>query len=127
MSLAAVGIDLLEVARMARALTRWGEAFEHRVFTEGERAAARSGVPAQALAARYAAKEAVAKCLGTGFKYGVRRRDIEVVGDEHGAPSIRLHGRAAERAGGARFLVSLTHTAGMAAAVAVMLAEDGTE
>jgi holo-[acyl-carrier protein] synthase len=119
-SVTAVGIDLLEVARMARALERWGEAFERRVFTEGERAAARRGVPAQAFAARYAAKEAVAKCLGTGFKHGVRRRDIEVVGDEHGAPSIRLHGRAAQRAAGARILVSLTHTAGLAAAVAVM-------
>ena len=120
MSLAAVGIDLLEVGRMARALERWGEAFERRIFTEAERAAARRGVPAQAFAARYAAKEAVAKCLGTGFQHGVRRRDIEVVGDERGAPSIRLHGRAAQRAAGARILVSLTHTAGLAAAVAVL-------
>jgi holo-[acyl-carrier protein] synthase len=119
-SVAAVGIDLLEVARLARALERWGEAFERRVFTEVERAAAHRGVPAQALAARYAAKEAVAKCLGTGFRYGVRRRDIEVIEDERGAPSIRLHCRAAERAAGARILVSLTHTAGLAAAVAVM-------
>ena len=125
MSVLAVGIDLLEVARMAAAVDRWGQPFLDRVFTPGEQAAALRGVPAEALAARYAAKEAVSKCLGTGFKRGVRRRDIEVVGNEQGAPRIRLHGAALEHARGATFVVSLTHTAGMAAAAAVMLAPEG--
>ncbi len=120
MRTAAVGIDLLEVERVERAVQRWGDRFLERCFTPGERAAAERGVPAEALAARYAAKEAVAKCLGTGFKHGVRRRDIEVVGNERGAPSIRLHGTAAARAGAARFHVSLTHTRGLAGAVAIM-------
>ncbi len=120
MSSLAVGIDLLEVDRVERALERWGDRFLDRCFTPGERQAAERGVPAQALAARYAAKEAVAKCLGTGFTHGVRRRDIEVVGNERGAPSIRLHGSAAVRAGSAVFLISLTHTRGLAGAVAVM-------
>jgi len=121
MGVRAIGIDLLEVDRMARAVERWGQPFLDRVFTPGEQAAAARGVAAQALAARYAAKEAVSKCLGTGFKRGVRRRDIEVVGDEWGAPSIRLHGAAARQADGAHFLLSLTHTTGFAAATAVML------
>jgi holo-[acyl-carrier protein] synthase len=106
---------------MARAVQRWGQPFLDRVFTPGEQAAAAGGMSAQALAARYAAKEAVSKCLGTGFKRGVRRRDIEVIGDEWGAPSIRMHGEAARHAGGATFLLSLTHTSGFAAATAVML------
>jgi holo-[acyl-carrier protein] synthase len=116
----AVGIDLLEVDRVERAVERWGERFLDRCFTVGERQAAERGNMAEALAARYAAKEAVSKCLGTGFKYGVRRQDIEVVGNERGAPSIRLHGTAAELAGEAVFLVSLTHTRGLAGAVALM-------
>ncbi|MFO7769564.1 MAG: holo-ACP synthase [bacterium] len=124
MSVRAVGIDLLEVERMARAVDRWGQRFLDRVFTPGEQEAARRGSAAEALAARYAAKEAVSKCLGTGFEQGVRRRDIEVVGDERGAPSIRLHGAAARRAGGARFMLSMTHTEGMAACVAVMLSSE---
>ncbi len=121
MNVQAIGIDLLEVARMAAALDRWGQRFVDRVFTGSEQEAATRGVVAEAYAARYAAKEAVSKCLGTGFKRGVRRRDIEVLGNEQGAPSVRLHGAAARHADGASFMVSLTHTSGMAAAVAVML------
>ncbi len=127
MSVQAVGIDLLEVGRMARAVERWGQRFLDRVFTPAEQEAAKRGVEAEALAARYAAKEAVSKCLGTGFKRGVRRRDIEVVGNEWGAPSILLHGRAAEHADGARFVLSMTHTKGMAACVAVMVSGVPTE
>lgn len=123
MSVKSVGIDLLEVDRMARAIDRWGIPFLNRVFTSGEQEAANRGIAAEAYAARYAAKEAVSKCLGTGFKDGVRRIDIEIVGSESGAPRIQLHGRAVEVASGARFMVSLTHTAGMAAAVAVMITE----
>lgn len=121
MSIRAVGIDLIEVGRVAEALEKWGTRFVNRVFTESEQEAARRGLEAEAYAARYAAKEAVSKCLGTGFKRGVRRRDIEVVGSEWGAPSVRLHGQAGRRAAGARFVLSLTHTSGMAAAVAIML------
>ena len=117
----AIGIDLLEVDRMASALERWGQKFVDRVFTGNEQEAATRGVAAEAYAARYAAKEAISKCLGTGFKWGVRRRDIEVIGNEQGAPSVRLHGAAAQHGEGASFVISLTHTAGMAAAVAVML------
>ncbi len=123
MSIRSVGIDLLEVDRMARAVDRWGIPFLNRVFTRGEQEAAGRGVAAEAYAARYAAKEAVSKCLGTGFKDGVRRIDIEIVGSESGAPRIQLHGRAAEVASGASLMVSLTHTVGMAAAVAVMITE----
>ncbi len=121
MSVLSVGIDLLEVERMERAIERWGPRLLNRVFTEGEQRESERGVQAQALAARYAAKEAASKCLRTGFSQGVFRKDIEVVSDERGAPGIVLHGGAALVAGGARFQLSLTHTDGMAAAVAVML------
>ena len=121
MSVLSVGIDLLEVERMERAIERWGPRLLNRVFTEGERKESERGVQAQALAARYAAKEAVSKCLRTGFSEGGFRKDIEVVSDERGAPGIVLHGGAAQVADGARFQLSLTHTDGMAAAVAVML------
>ena len=121
MSVLSVGIDLLEVKRMEMAIERWGPRLLERVFTAGERQEAERGVQAQAFAARYAAKEAVSKCLRTGFSRGVYRKDIEVVSDEQGAPGIILHGGAAHVAAGARFHLSLTHTDGIAAAVAVML------
>ena len=127
MSVLAVGVDLLEVERMERALERWGSRLLDRVFTETEQRESERGVRAQALAARYAAKEAVSKCLRTGFTEGVYRKDIEVVSDERGAPGIVLHGGAARKAAGARFELSLTHTDGMAAAVAVMHAPDPGE
>jgi holo-[acyl-carrier protein] synthase len=110
-----VGIDLLEIARLERALAR-RPALADRVFTDAERAYAESRPrPGQHLAARFCAKEAVAKALELD---AWRWRDVEVGAD--GRP--RLHGdvarRASERGGEVR--VSLTHTAGMAGAVAVI-------
>ncbi len=115
---AGVGIDLLEVDRLERALSR-RPGLARRVFTEAELdyAEARSR-PAQHLAARFAAKEAVFKALGLRGALGLR--EIEVLAGE--PPSIRLHGRiaaaAAER-GIAEVSISLTHSAEMAAAVAL--------
>jgi holo-[acyl-carrier protein] synthase len=109
-----VGIDLLEIERMERALERHPRIAE-RVFTaaELEYAAARSR-PGRHLAARFAAKEAVVKALGlTAF----RPREIEVVAGE--PPTVRLTGSAAEAAEGMRVAVSLTHSRENAAAVAV--------
>ena len=113
-----VGIDLLEVDRLQRALERRPRLAE-RLFTEAERDYAASRArPVMHLAARFCAKEAVAKALGlTGWSF----RDVEVVATE-AAPEVRLSGRAAKRAAelGMRAEVSLTHTAGLAAAVAVL-------
>ena len=116
--MAGVGIDLLEVERLERALARRPRLAE-RLFTEGERAyAARRVRPAVALAARFCAKEAVAKALELeAWSW----HDVEVIGGG-GPPRVRLAGAAAARAQelGAEVKLSLTHTAGMAGAVAVL-------
>ena len=112
-----VGIDLLEIDRLERALERTPRLAE-RLFTEGERAyAASRGRPGQHLAARFCAKEAVAKALGIeSWNF----HEVEVVGTG-GPPRIRLSGSAAARAAelGVQVEVSLTHTGREAAAVAI--------
>ncbi len=119
-----VGVDLVEVDRIARALSRWGDRFVLRIFTESERLRAGNG-PNRVLrlAARFAAKEAVMKALGTGRK-GVGWREIEITNDPAGRPRVRLWGRAArvaKRRGIQEVHISLTH--GRAYAVAFAVAE----
>ena len=113
-----VGIDLLEIDRLERALERRPRLAE-RLFTDAERAYAASRArPAMHLAARFCAKEAVAKALELrAWSW----RDVEVVGGGNEPPSVRLGGAAAQRASelGATVAISLTHTHGMAGAVAV--------
>jgi holo-[acyl-carrier protein] synthase len=112
---AGVGIDLLEIERLERALGRHPRLAD-RVFTQGEQdyAAARAR-PARHLAARFAAKEAVVKALGLPGGFGLR--EIEVVAGE--PPMVRLSGRAAKAAAGGRVEISLTHSRDFAAAVAI--------
>lgn len=111
-----VGIDLIEIDRVERALERHPRLAE-RIFTEGERAyAASKARPAMHLAARFAAKEAVVKALG--LDEGFALRDVEVVAGE--PPTVRLAGRPAERAAGVAVDISLTHSRDNAAAVAVV-------
>jgi holo-[acyl-carrier protein] synthase len=114
-----VGIDLLEIDRLERALAR-RPGLAHRLFTEGERAYADTRArPAMHLAARFCAKEAVAKALALrAWSW----RDVEVLGGGDGPPRVRLSGAAADRAAelGADVRISLTHTRGLAAAVAVV-------
>lgn len=112
-----VGIDLIEIERLERALERRPQLAE-RLFTEGERAHAEPRLrPGRQLAARFAAKEATIKALGVGLPPG----EIEVEGGARQAPRLRLHGRAAELAAdrGLELEVSLTHSQEMAAAVVV--------
>lgn len=114
-----VGVDIIGVQRVARALERWGDRFLQRVFTEGELAAC--GHRVDSLAGRFAAKEAVLKALGTGLDQGICWRDVEIVRDSLGL-SVRLHGRAREQAlrlGLTEWTVSISHSDGFAAAVAV--------
>jgi holo-[acyl-carrier protein] synthase len=112
-----IGLDLLEIDRLERALERHPRLAE-RLFTDAEREyAAAHGRPGQHLAARFCAKEAVAKAMG--IERGWVWRDIEVVATR-GAPEVRLHGRAAELATGP-VKISLTHTQTTAGAVAVVL------
>jgi holo-[acyl-carrier protein] synthase len=109
----ASGIDLIEVERIEAVIARYGERFLERVFTHGELDYCR-GRPHQ-LAARFAAKEAVSKALGTGIQHrdGVAWREIQIVSDDHGKPAIQLTGKAARRAeqiGLSNFTLSLSHT-----------------
>jgi len=118
------GIDLCEVARMRRAVARFGDRFLARCFTEGEQAdCLHRRDPAPGLAARWAAKEAIAKALGTGLGGQVGWREVEVVRTDTGQPELRLTGSAAAlvatRWGAVRFHLSLTHERGMAAAVVI--------
>jgi holo-[acyl-carrier protein] synthase len=108
-----VGIDLIEIERVERALERRPRLAD-RLFTSDELAYARERArPGRHLAARFAAKEAVIKAIGRG----VPPREIEVVSGQ--PPTIRLHGRAAEAAGDAEIAISLTHSRESAAAVAI--------
>lgn len=118
-----VGIDLVEVERIRRVVERRGDRFIKKVFTDQEWAYCRRKKNCcLSLAARFAAKEAVFKALGTGWGEGVKWRDVEVVNDGRGKPEIVLYGRAKELVGGRAVLVSLTHTREYAAAAAVLLA-----
>jgi holo-[acyl-carrier protein] synthase len=117
----AVGIDIIEIARIQRTYDDFGERFLNRVFTERERERYRGRV--NELAARFAAKEATSKALGTGI-VGIRWREMEVLPNRRGKPVLILHGQAAERArtlGLTDFSISLTHsrTDAMAFVVAV--------
>jgi holo-[acyl-carrier protein] synthase len=110
-----LGIDLLEIGRLERALERHPR-LARRIFTDAELAyAAERGRPGRHLAARFAAKEAVYKALGVGEGFGLR--EIEVLAGE--PPRVRLSGRAAEAAAGRRVEISLTHSREFAAAAAV--------
>ena len=115
-----IGLDLLEIARLERALERHPRLAE-RLFTDAERAyAAKRARPGQHLAARFCAKEAVAKALAlSSWNF----RDVEVVNDPDGVPSVTLHGAAAARAAelGVGVEVSLTHTGTNAGAVAILV------
>lgn len=118
-----LGTDLVEVARISKSIAAYGDKFTRRVFTEGERIYSESKAnSAERYAARFAAKEAVMKALGTGWGGGVSWTQIEVVNNGEGRPALLLHdaaGAIAGRMGVKRTWLSLTHTSGMASAVVV--------
>ncbi len=115
------GIDIIEIQRIERALARWGESFQKRIYTPAEIAFCRGRVPE--LAARFAAKEAVSKALGTGIM-GIGWREIEILPDRRGKPLVTLYGRAKARAeaiGLREFAVSLSHSRDFAVASVVAM------
>src|SRR5438445_10445917 len=120
-SIKGVGIDVVEVRRIEQALDRWGDAFVTRIFTtaEDERAKPPHARSAR-LAARFAAKEAVMKALGLGWR-AMGWREIEILNDPLGKPTVTLRGgaqRTADRQGRAAIQVSLSHTRAHAFALA---------
>lgn len=127
--IAGIGVDVCDVDRIRRALeAAHGVRFRARVFTDGEQAycEGRRRGRFESYAARFAAKEAVMKVLGTGWSRGVRWRDIEVARAPGGPPGIRLHGEAARiarRLGMTRWLVTISHT--RTSTIAWVVAERG--
>ena len=121
------GIDLVEIARIQQSLERYGQRFLNRVYTSAEQAyCLRKRKAAESLAARFAAKEAGAKALGTGISRGVNWLEIEVAREPGGRPTLRFHGRAAEiaaRLGVVHTALSITHTSDLSMANVIL--EDG--
>jgi holo-[acyl-carrier protein] synthase len=119
-----LGVDMEEVSRIREVISRHGRIFLDRIFTSAEVSyCERHRDPAERYAARFAAKEATMKALGTGWSKGVRWRDIEVTRKPGGRPTIVLHGIAREHADrlGARHLsLSLTHTGNFALAEVIL-------
>jgi len=115
-----IGTDIVEIARIERALARFGTRFETRLFTPGEIALAHARPnPARVFATRFAAKEAFVKALGTGLR-GMRWQDIEVTKDALGKPALALHGAAAKALGTATVHLSLSDDGGIALAFVVL-------
>jgi holo-[acyl-carrier protein] synthase len=118
------GIDITEVPRIREVIERHGERFLKRIFTEGEIQYCESKANRmERYAARFAAKEAGMKAIGTGWNHGVRWRDIEVARKPGGRPTLLLHGKAAEFAaklGATNIALSLTHTAEEAMAQVIL-------
>jgi holo-[acyl-carrier protein] synthase len=119
------GVDIAEVDRIRESIERFGDRFLHRVYTEGEIAyCERKNVTRyESYAARFAAKEAGMKALGTGWNHGVRWRDIEVVRPRGQRPTIQFHGQAAlfaEKLGANNIALSITHTSEQALAHVIL-------
>ena len=127
MAILGIGLDLVELSRVERSLRRFGEHFLTRIMTADERAAVPgaltdAGVVAH-VAARFAAKEAAVKALGTGFACGIGPHDVSVRSLPSGQPELILSGRAHERAralGATHVHLTLTHTRDNAAAVVIL-------
>lgn len=118
------GIDIAEVPRIHAAIKRFGARFLARIYTEGEiRYCQSKANSVERFAARFAAKEAAMKALGTGWSHGVRWRDCEVTRMPGGRPTLKFHGRAgdiAARLGVQNVSLSLTHTAEQAMAQVIL-------
>ncbi|MCD6518703.1 MAG: holo-ACP synthase [Anaerolineae bacterium] len=105
-----VGVDIIEISRIARAIDRWGERFLSRIYRESELAFCRGKIGE--LAVRFAAKEAISKALGTGIM-GIDWKEMEILPDPRGKPLVTLYGKALQRArtlGLTEWAISLSHS-----------------
>ena len=129
MGVLGLGVDIVEIARFASAMERSGQRFLDRLFLPSEQAyCSPQREPARCYAARFAAKEAVAKALGTGIGAQLGWCDIEISRRESGTPFVVLHGTGAETAkttGVSSVFLSLSHSEHYAVANAVAVANDG--
>ncbi len=120
MGIFSIGIDMVEIDRIERLINRYGDNFIHRVFTETEIRYCSKRVNKGSFAARFATKEAVFKATGLGLSKGMSWRDVEVVNDENGKPSVRLYGKTAELLARRRIHLSLSHTKTTAVAMVIV-------
>lgn len=122
--IAGIGIDVVEIERVGALLSRYGDRFVRRVFTDAEAAYARRSVrPAERLAGRFAVKEAVMKAFGTGKSQGILWRDVETLRGPMGRPEVILHGQASnhmKKMNGNVVHVSITHDGGRAMAFVII-------
>jgi holo-[acyl-carrier protein] synthase len=123
----ACGVDIIRISRIRDLFNRKGDLFLDRVFTQSEAEACTDGrgsLSMESLAARFSAKEAVSKALGTGiWRQGIGFTDIEISVDEYGKPTLLLHGAAQhafDRMGGITSSISISHDGDMAIAMCVM-------
>lgn len=127
MEIVAHGIDLVDCPRIEQMIERHGERFIRRVFTDAEQAyAGKNKNEVEKLAGRFAAKEAILKLVGTGWRGRIAWTDIEIINNAAGQPEVSLGGevkKIADRLGIKHISVSITHTANFAIASAVALAE----
>src|SRR5262249_26559581 len=126
-----IGVDLVHMPRMRQVIARWQERFLQRVFTDDEIAYCRARRdPVQHFAARFAAKEAGLKALGTGLRLGISWRELEVRRERGQAPVLVLSGRSRQigraRGGHERLLLALTHDGEYAMAQAMLLSKEAT-
>ena len=130
MRIRGIGIDLVQIPRIRRVVERWQDRFLERVFTEEELAYCRARRdPVPHLAARFAAKEAGLKALGTGLRLGVRWRELEVRRERGQPPVLVLSGRSraiGEARGGRRMLLTLTHDGEYACAQAMLVDDEAS-
>jgi holo-[acyl-carrier protein] synthase len=116
-----IGTDIIEVERVARAISK--EAFKKKVFSEREISYCESQKKEESYAARFAAKEAFFKALGTGWRDGMGITEVEILNDELGKPSIHLHGKAEEvfkQKGGTHIHISISHIKTQAIAFVIL-------
>jgi len=116
-----IGIDIVEAERMRATIERWGERFTSRVFTQREKdfCLTRRN-PHLSYAARFAAKEALLKAIGTGLSRGMSWLDIEILDDEHSRPTVEVRGEVGRLVGGRELILSLSHTREHALAVVII-------
>jgi holo-[acyl-carrier protein] synthase len=131
MGIVAHGIDLVDCPRIEQMVQRHGERFLKRVFTDAERAYARANRnEMEKLAGRFAAKEAILKLMGTGWRGKIAWTDIEIINNAVGQPEVTLSGEVktiAEALGITHISISITHTANFAIASAVALAQSNED
>ncbi|MBN2365691.1 MAG: holo-ACP synthase [Calditrichaeota bacterium] len=122
MPIKSVGVDIVEIDRIENLLEKYGEKFLKRIFSEKEIAYCSKKKDRGSYAARFATKEAVFKATGLGLGKGMTWKDIEVINDEKGKPSVRLYGKTAEMLNNTKVHLSISHSRD--AAVAMVIVEN---